>query len=635
LEAYLAKHPLLAPEPLAPTVPEPSNPLVDPTLLIHDAQVKRYLTWLDKQDKVTWSVRSVPVPRNTSIKVLDLSTRVHNALMLNGVTTIGQLVQTSSKQILGIRNFGDKSLTEIKKKLEAYLGEHPLLPPEPTLPVEPQPPVPLVDPLLLERAAQVPLGDISVERLALPVHWRNQLRRLGIESVGALTQQTTDVFGQDPLVANQLERYLTWLVEQDEAVWADEVAGRGISPLHRLALAETTLEDLTERWLSPLKPKERHVIRWRYGLNGERLTLEEAGKRLDVTRERVRQLQKRALSVLDRPRSHAVIRSLMELLVYLLKQAGGLMNEEQIEAALQQELIVGDVKPVCVAHLMFALNGGVKWLRGTKAWGLKSVPLDELMGVQTRLVQMLEKERTPLSVDEVVARFKATRFYRNRREKLEDDFIFACLRIHPDVVIGEDGQCGFERWERHRLDEMILALREIGESAPYTVIAEKANALLEPEMQTSAHNIHAHMQRLPAIFVRVGHGIYGLAEWGLHDDGSLANAAYRILREAARPLHIDVLTDEVLKTWRANPGSVCAAVENDARFSRIGSCVYYLREQISGEETTQSQADFGDLFGAQLERWQKDWDRRQGNVELDTQAEVDTIRRIGLDFFND
>ena len=63
---------------------------------------------------------------------------------------------------------------------------------------------------------------------------------------------------------------------------------------------EATLEgDLTNevtRALAPLSEREKEVLRLRYGLGTDReYTLEEIGKRLSVTRERIRQIESRAL----------------------------------------------------------------------------------------------------------------------------------------------------------------------------------------------------------------------------------------------------------------------------------------------------------------------------------------------------
>jgi RNA polymerase primary sigma factor len=52
---------------------------------------------------------------------------------------------------------------------------------------------------------------------------------------------------------------------------------------------------VTSRMMLRLKERERTVVTLRFGLEGESLTLEEIGRRLGVTRERVRQLENHAL----------------------------------------------------------------------------------------------------------------------------------------------------------------------------------------------------------------------------------------------------------------------------------------------------------------------------------------------------
>jgi RNA polymerase primary sigma factor len=62
---------------------------------------------------------------------------------------------------------------------------------------------------------------------------------------------------------------------------------------------ESDLSNEVERALAPLSDREKEVLRLRYGLGADReYTLEEIGKRLAVTRERVRQIESRALQKL-------------------------------------------------------------------------------------------------------------------------------------------------------------------------------------------------------------------------------------------------------------------------------------------------------------------------------------------------
>ena len=54
----------------------------------------------------------------TIIEDLNLSVRSYNCLKREGINTVGDLVQRSEQELMDIRNFGQKSIEEVKAKLE-------------------------------------------------------------------------------------------------------------------------------------------------------------------------------------------------------------------------------------------------------------------------------------------------------------------------------------------------------------------------------------------------------------------------------------------------------------------------------------------------------------------------------------
>ena len=64
----------------------------------------------------------------------------------------------------------------------------------------------------------------------------------------------------------------------------------------------TILREVIERELNTLTPREAHVIKLRFGLyDGRSKTLEEVGKEFNITRERIRQIEAKALRKLRHP----------------------------------------------------------------------------------------------------------------------------------------------------------------------------------------------------------------------------------------------------------------------------------------------------------------------------------------------
>ena len=67
-------------------------------------------------------------------------------------------------------------------------------------------------------------------------------------------------------------------------------------------LINSTLQESIEKVLSTLTEKESNVIKYRFGLNGERPhSLKEIGDKYNLTKERIRQIEKKAISRLRHP----------------------------------------------------------------------------------------------------------------------------------------------------------------------------------------------------------------------------------------------------------------------------------------------------------------------------------------------
>ncbi len=74
------------------------------------------------------------------------------------------------------------------------------------------------------------------------------------------------------------------------------------------------LRELTEDVLSTLTPREKEIIKMRFGLDqsGEERTLEEVGKHFNVTRERIRQIEAKALAKLRHPSRSRRLRAFLD-----------------------------------------------------------------------------------------------------------------------------------------------------------------------------------------------------------------------------------------------------------------------------------------------------------------------------------
>jgi RNA polymerase primary sigma factor len=79
------------------------------------------------------------------------------------------------------------------------------------------------------------------------------------------------------------------------------------------ATIQSNLRETTTHILASLTPREERIVRMRFGLgmNSDH-TLEEVGQQFSVTRERIRQIEAKALRKLKHPSRSRVLRSFLD-----------------------------------------------------------------------------------------------------------------------------------------------------------------------------------------------------------------------------------------------------------------------------------------------------------------------------------
>ncbi len=158
--------------------------------------------------------------------------------------------------------------------------------------------------------------DNSSRTIRLPVHAGDQVRRLlrirghlegeigrtptveelaeamqlSVETVGELLRHATDPVSLDTPVGADGDTELGEIVADINSATPFEV------------VAQSLMGEEIDKLLRPLDEREREILRLRYGLDrGDPRTLEEVGDVLHLTRERIRQIERQALSKLRHP----------------------------------------------------------------------------------------------------------------------------------------------------------------------------------------------------------------------------------------------------------------------------------------------------------------------------------------------
>ena len=163
--------------------------------------------------------------------------------------------------------------------------------------------------------------------IRVPVHMIEQINKVVRES-----RQLMQKFGREP-TDEEIALQLGWPVsrvkqvknvarepisletpigEEEDSLLGDFIEDKDVeNPASKTAY--TMLQDHLHTILATLPPREQEALKMRFGLDdGFSLTLEEVGLYFDVTRERIRQIEAKALRRLRHPRRSGGLRDYMD-----------------------------------------------------------------------------------------------------------------------------------------------------------------------------------------------------------------------------------------------------------------------------------------------------------------------------------
>ena len=132
---------------------------------------------------------------------------------------------------------------------------------------------------LLQELGREPLPEEIAKELDMPVERVREILKISQEPVSLETP-----------IGEEEDSHLGDFIQDDNV------------PVPAEAAAQTLLKEQLDEVLDTLTEREQKVLRLRFGMNdGRARTLEEVGKEFDVTRERIRQIEAKALRKLRHP----------------------------------------------------------------------------------------------------------------------------------------------------------------------------------------------------------------------------------------------------------------------------------------------------------------------------------------------
>ena len=153
--------------------------------------------------------------------------------------------------------------------------------------------------------------------IRIPVHMVETINKLI-----RVSRQLLQELGREPTPEDRVREILkisqepvsleTPIGEEEDSHLGDFIQDDNV-PVPAEAAAQTLLKEQLDEVLSTLTEREQKVLRLRFGMSdGRARTLEEVGKEFDVTRERIRQIEAKALRKLRHPSRSRKLRDYLD-----------------------------------------------------------------------------------------------------------------------------------------------------------------------------------------------------------------------------------------------------------------------------------------------------------------------------------
>jgi hypothetical protein len=335
------------------------------------------------------------------------------------------------------------------------------------------------------------------------------------------------------------------------------------------------LNNQIEQLLLLLSQREKNVIESRFALGRpERATLEEIGHKFNVTRERVRQIEKNALQKLRRNIGAFKVCSINDMALEMLKEAGGLLKEDVLLSKILQQ-----TNEDAAFKILFILSLDKRFDRRSNTIAyfpfFKLAEVDDNMidQIASRTIHALKERNEVMGIAEIKKLHKSFQ----GTEYLSDASYISLFSIYKQFKVIDNG-IGLITWKhihpKTLRDKIFFILRESKKALHFIDIS---NQIIERKFDNKSVNLQAVHNELIRNddFILIGRGIYALKEWGF-TSGTVADVISEVLKGKSS-LSEEVIIAEVLKRRKVKTITIILNLKNKSQFERVGRRQYKLK----------------------------------------------------------
>ncbi len=335
------------------------------------------------------------------------------------------------------------------------------------------------------------------------------------------------------------------------------------------------IDQFIDSLLRDFNVKQRKVIDGRFGLKtGSRATLQKIGDELDITRERVRQIEAQVISRLRDKIRDQVGDTLNQSKSYLVK-VGGVQRDDYFIGDLQHVLGITPKKikhPAQKLRFLFLVAEKPFYFQEDDEmfsfWYADESSKSKFLNLVKKITKFLKTsdKQKALSETGYLAECKNCSSYH-------------LLSIPKHLGVNVFGDFGLRDWPEIEpktiRDKAYLVLRKCNKPLHFSNIAKHISHYELDEKPAHIQTVHNELIKDDR-FVLVGRGMYALREYGF-EPGTVREVIMKMLRKQG-PLTSNAVVNLVNEQRILRENTILLSLQNRRHFKRLDDGRYHVRE---------------------------------------------------------
>ncbi|KKT00927.1 MAG: RNA polymerase sigma factor [Candidatus Nomurabacteria bacterium GW2011_GWF2_43_8] len=332
---------------------------------------------------------------------------------------------------------------------------------------------------------------------------------------------------------------------------------------------------VTQKIISHLHSRASDVIMNRFGLtaDGRRKTLEEIGKKYNITRERVRQIEDAAINLIKKSDAYKNEQAVFDELKQIVRNLGSIVAEHELLPHISKDKSTQN-------HINFFLVLGDAFKKHREdehfhtRWSIDDTMTEKIHDALRKLYASL-KDEDLIPETEMIKKFlehlkDVAEQYKN--EEMAKRWLSMSKTISKNPL-GEWGKATSPNIRTRGIkDFAYLVMRRHGSPMHFKEVADSISKIFGKK--THYATCHNELIKDPR-FVLVGRGIYALSEWG-YKAGIAREVIEDILKRAGEPMGKEEIIKRVMKERYFKKNTILVNLANSKYFKKNAKGLYAL-----------------------------------------------------------